>query len=118
MKCKQIASFQQLTQIRSNEAPDPILDGRENFTCGAVASDSFRSQVEEAISPHLNGKDKHKLQALLDDFTDVFNDQITECTITKHKINIGDAMPIKQCPRRLPYVHRDEAERQIKQMPE
>ena len=104
LKGKRIANFQQLTEIRSDEAPDPILDGRENFACGAVASDSFTSQVEEAISPHLNGKDKDKLQALLDDFTDVFSDQITECTITKHKINTGDAMPIKQRPRRLPCI--------------
>ena len=59
---------------------------------------------------------KRKLNAWLDEFTNVFNDQVTECTITKHKINTGDAMPIKQRPRRFPYAHREEARRQIKQM--
>ena len=115
MKGKKIATLQQLTEIRSEEA-NAINGGAENFACGTALSDSFQSQVEKAISPHLNERDKRKLNALLDEFTDVFNDQITECTITKHKINTGDAMPIKQRPRRLPYAHREEAERQIKQM--
>ena len=115
IKGKRIASFQQLTEIQSEEAGS-IHGDRENFVCGAIASDSFKSQVEEVISPHLNKKDKHKLKALLNDFADVFDDQITECTITRHKINTGDAMPVKQRPRRLPYAHREEAERQIRQM--
>ena len=110
--------FQQLTEIRSEEA-NAIYSGTKNFACGTALSDSFQSQVEKAISPHLNDRDKRKLKALLDDFTDVFNDQITECMITKHKINTENAMPIQQRPRRLPYrpyAHREEAERQIKQM--
>ena len=115
MKDQKIATFQQLTEIRSKQA-NAINVGRENFACGAALSNSFQSQVEKAISPHLNEEDKHKLNALLNDFTDVFNDQVTECTITKHRINTENAMPIKQRPRRLPYAHREEAERQIKQM--
>ena len=59
---------------------------------------------------------KRKLNALLDDFTDDFNDQITERNITTHKINTGDAMRVKQRPRHLPYAHHEEAKRQIKQM--
>ena len=77
-----------MTEIQSEEAGS-IHGGRENFVCGAIASDSFKSQVEEVISPHLNKKDKHKLKALLNDFADLFDDQITECTITKHKITLG-----------------------------
>ena len=115
MKGQKIATFQQLIEIRSEEA-NAINGSAENFACGTALSDSFQSQVEKTISPHLNERDKRKLNALLDEFTDVFNDQITECTITKHKINTGDAMPIKQRPHRLPYAHREEAERQIKQM--
>ena len=114
MKGQKIANFKQLTEIRSEEA-NAIYSGTENFACGMALSDSFQSQVEKAISPHLNDRDKRKLKALLDDFTDVFNDQITKCTITKHKINTDNAMPIKR-PRCFPYAHREEAEQQIKQM--
>ena len=63
-------------------------------------SPTLQSQVEKAISLHLNKREKRKLNALLDDFTGVFNDQITECTITKHKIDTGDAIPIRQRSRR------------------
>ena len=104
MKGQKISTFQQLTEIRFEEA-NAINSGAENFACGTALSDSFQSQVEKAISPHLNERNKRKLNALLDEFTDVFNDQITECTITKYKINTGDALPIKQRPRRLPYAH-------------
>ena len=115
MKSKKIATFQQQTEIQSEET-NAINGGAENFACGTALSDSFQSQVERAISPHPNERDKRKLNALLDEFTNVFNDQIAECTITKHKINTGDEMPIEQRLRRLPYAHREEAERQIRQM--
>ena len=79
-----------------------MLEGRleKKVACktGIISSrlESDQSHIHIANSPDLNERDKRKLNALLDKFTDVFNDQITECTITKHKINTGDAMPIKQ----------------------
>ena len=81
MKGQKIANFQQLTEIRSEEA-NAIYSGTETFACGTALSDSFQLPVEKAISPHLNNRDKRKLK-VLDDLTDIFNDQITECMITK-----------------------------------
>ena len=51
IKVKKIASFKHLSEIRSEES---IHGGRQNFACGAVASNSFRLQVKEVLSPHLN----------------------------------------------------------------
>lgn len=89
---------------------------KENFACSAVSSSTFRTQVEESISPHLNQRDKQQLRKLLHDFADVFDDEISESNITYHKINTGDTTPIKQRTRRQPYAHHEESARQIKQM--
>ena len=48
MKGQKIATFQQLTEIRSEEA-NASYGGAENFACGAALSDSFQSQVEVRI---------------------------------------------------------------------
>ena len=76
----------------------------------------FRSQVHEAISPHLNAKDRIKLAQLLSKFSNVFDDKLDTCNVTSHEINIGRSTPITQRPQRLPYAYRDEADQQIKEM--
>ena len=48
MKGQKIATFQQRTELRSEEA-NAINSGAENFACGTALSHSFQSQVEKAI---------------------------------------------------------------------
>ena len=59
MKGTKIASFQQLTEIRSVE-PEVSF---ESVTCGAAVSDSFKSQVDQVISAHLSNKDKREIKS-------------------------------------------------------
>lgn len=43
-------------------------------------------------------------------------DDIGCCDLIEHKIDTGDAVPIKQNPRRLPLSKREDAEKEIKRM--
>ena len=53
MKGQKIATFQQLTEIRSEQA-NVINGGAENFACGTALSHSFQSQVESILMKKIN----------------------------------------------------------------
>ena len=53
MKGQKIATFQQLTEIRSEQA-NVINGGAENFACGTALSHSFQSQVESISMKKIN----------------------------------------------------------------
>ena len=53
---------------------------------------------------------------MLLEFSDVFDGNLGHTTILIHEINTGKSAPIKQHPRRIPFAHRDESERQIADM--
>ena len=112
---RKIAEFHQL--VKSKPQSEQYTK-TTNATCAATCSETadFQSQVHEAISPHLNEKDRIKLAQLLSEFSDVFDDKLDTCNVTFHKINTGRSTPIKQRPRRLPYAYRDEADQQIQEM--
>ncbi len=65
-------------------------------------------------------KDQHnKVAALLVEYQDVFSsgdDDIGKTGVVKHRIETGDAPPIRQKPRRMPPVLQAEADKQIKDM--
>ena len=112
---RKIAEFHQL--VKSKPQSEQYTK-TTNATCAATCSETadFQSQVHEAISPHLNEKDRIKLAQLLSEFSDVFDDKLDTCNVTSHKINTGRSTPIKQRPRRLPYAYRYEADQQIQEM--
>ena len=112
---RRIAEFHQL--VKSKPQSEQYTK-TTNATCAPTCSETadFQSQVHEAISPHLNEKDRIKLAQLLSEFSDVFNDKLDTCNVTSHKINTGRNTPIKQRPRRLPHAYRDEADQQIQEM--
>ena len=71
--------------------------------------------VERAVelllpdSPELKPADKEKLWVLLYEFSDITsvdNSDLGQTTLVQHEINTGDAMPIRQPPRRLPFHQR------------
>ena len=112
---RKIAEFHQL--VKSKPQSEQYTK-TTNATCAATCSETadFQSQVHEAISPHLNEKDRIKLAQSLSEFSDVFDDKLDTCNVTSHKINTGRSTPIKQRPRRLPYAYREEADQQIQEM--
>lgn len=73
----------------------------------------------ERSSKQLDDPQKQELKHLLIMNADVFskNDQdLGRTDIVQHSIDTGDTRPIKQAPRRLPQVHQEEADRQVKDM--
>ena len=112
---RKIAEFHQL--VKSKPQSEQYTK-TPNATCATTCSETadFQSQVHEAISPHLNEKDRIKLAQLLSEFSDVFDDKLDTCNVTSHKINTGRNTPTKQRPRRLFYAYRDEADQQIQEV--
>ena len=111
---RKVAQFHQLltSKVKMSE-----FVSTSNTACSVTNSTvDFESQVQESISPHLNGQDRAKLTQLLRNFSDIFGDKLSKCNVTSHKINTGKHLPIKQRPRRLPYAYREESEKQIKEM--
>ena len=54
----------------------------------------------------LHRTEKRKLETLLHEFSDVLSvsdDDLGRTTIVKHQIDVGDATPVRQPPRRLPF---------------
>jgi hypothetical protein len=49
-------------------------------------------------------------------YSDVFDNKLGHTKLVTHKIDTGNNRLIKQAPQRLPYVHRDEANRQVVEM--
>ena len=77
---------------------------------------TFTDKVDSVIDTLLVNGDKERVQDLLNKFSDVFDESLGHTTLLTHKIDTGNSAPIKQQPRRLPYVHREESKRQIEEM--
>ena len=84
--------------------------------CGAVQSDlskTFLDKVNAVIDSTPICEYKERVQRLMYKYSDVFDDKLGHTILVTHKIDTGNNQPIKQAPRRLPYVYRDEANRQV-----
>ena len=76
--------------------------------------------IQKIISklPDIPSTQKESLHELLTEFQDVIHDgnNIGRTQITQHRINTGDAKPIRQPARRLPYHHREDLKTMIDDM--
>ena len=72
--------------------------------------------LENALSPELSISERSEILATLMKFTDVFQETLGHTDVISHKIDTGDAPPIRQYPRRLPYAFREEVKSQLKSM--
>ena len=76
------------------------------MSCDETASKEGELRSYVARQDHLSNDDKAKLLELLLEYQDVFlvtDDTLGHCTVYPHTINTGDAAPIKQAARRLPF---------------
>ena len=71
------------------------------------------SELTHAINPRLSSGDKNLLLDTLLAFPDAFSNSLGHTSVTVHNIDTGNASPIRQYPRRLPYHHRAEVEKQV-----
>ena len=65
--------------------------------------DSIQKPV---IGNQLSEEQKSELQALLDEFSDIFRDSPGRTDLTEHAIHTGDAAPVKLPPYRVPHAYR------------
>ena len=93
----------------ANTNPDP-------FCCSSVDTSNLLDEIEAAIDPSLNQEDKAKLRKVLLQYSDIFEDTLGQTSVLSHTIDTGDSPPIKQRPRRLPYAHREEVDKRVKDM--
>ena len=109
---QQIAEFSILA-----ETPATTIDRDQEVTCSSVGDRTkLSAKLEAAIDPSLSPVEKDTLRKVLLEFSDVFSESLGVTNIVNHKIDTGDSPPIKQRARRLPFIHREEADRQIKNM--
>ena len=106
---RKIAEFTPLVQSSS----------KQPSACCSVASQTsheFRERAAEMIDSSLGKEDTDELLDVLSAYQDVFEDTLGHTNVVKHTINTGNNQPVRHRPRRLPYVHRAEAEHQIAEM--
>ena len=102
---REIAEFSVLSESpvcnnssTANTNPDP-------FCCSSVDTSNL-----------LDEEDKAKLRKVLLQYSDIFEDTLGQTSVLSHTIDTGDSPPIKQRPRRLPYAHREEVDKRVKDM--
>ena len=127
-----------LRMVNLTNAPRQIPSGIEVATCEPVESivypstDFHREPIssDEGLPEHLkdlylrsaNGltdDQQHQLCNRLLEFQDIFSrglHDLGRTGVTKHKINTGDASPVRQHPRRLPFAQREEAFKAVEEM--
>ena len=74
------------------------------------------TELRTAINPNLSTEDKKSLLNTLLSFPDVFENSLGHTSITSQHIDKGGPSPIRQYPRRMPYHHRMEVEKQVNDM--
>ena len=74
------------------------------------------TELTTAINLNLSARDSKALLNTLLSFPDVFDNSLGNTSVALHNIDTGDSPPIRQYPRRLPYHHRAEAEKQVNDM--
>ena len=68
------------------------------------------------MSPELSSPERKEILATLMKFADVFQEDLGHTDVISHRIDTGDAPPIRQYPRRLPYAFREEVRSQVTDM--
>ena len=104
-----------LVEVVEPRAPTPTQ--HPSFVCSTTDSSSdIARQLDSAISSSITGSDRDNILQTLLDFADVFDDKLGHTNVITHKIDAGDAAPIRQYPRRLPYAYHEETKAQVNDM--
>ena len=77
------------------------------------------SNLLDRSAEHLSAMQKEEVRELLIEFNEVFStgdDDLGHTSLVTHRIDTGDAKPIKQSPRRLPLAKREVAQQEIARM--
>lgn len=77
------------------------------------------SCFEQIRTSHMNSEEKYAILKAIKKFENIFYQKDSDLTFTnviKHKINTVDNIPIYTKSYRYPYIHKEEVDRQIKEM--
>ncbi|XP_011867683.1 PREDICTED: uncharacterized protein LOC105561915, partial [Vollenhovia emeryi] len=99
------------------------FSGQNPISCSRVTSLSREAplllkELFESSSRELAQPQSEALVEFLTDFQDTFSGEIVagSCDVVQHSIDVGDSLPIKQYPRRIPLHLREEVDGVIEEM--
>ena len=90
--------------------------GNECFKNDEIQYPFEMDSEEPKVNPMLNDAQRCQLKNLMQEFKDVFNDIPGRTSLVEHKIDVGDAKPIRQRPCRIPWAQRDAVKRELEMM--
>ena len=111
----QIARMEQLDDMCvGNVLPAP--------TSPSEASPKDRDMLWDMVCKvgnHVSSAEKEKLYYVLLEYSDVFslsNDRLGHTSLSKHRINTGESLPVHIPPRRIPHACREEVRKLLQDM--
>ena len=108
-------------QIARMEQLDDMCVGNVS-TSPSEASPKDRDMLWDMVCKvgnHVSSAEKEKLYYVLQEYTDVFslsNDGLGRTSLSKHRINTGDSLPIHIPPRRILHARREEVRKLLQDM--
>ena len=108
-------------QIARMEQLDDMCVGNVS-TSPSEASPKDRDTLWDMVCKvgnHVSSAEKEKLYYVLQEYTDVFslsNDGLGRTSLSKHRINTGDSLPIHIPPRRILHARREEVRKLLQDM--
>ena len=86
---------------------------------GSTKVPDFLNDLLHRSSPHLDTRQQGEVAAILTEFADVFaasDEDLGKTGVVKHRIDTGNARPIRQPARRMPVHQKKEAEDEVQKM--
>ena len=108
---KKSANSAQLLNPIANDNLECSSFTNMDMTCSTCSVIDIQSDLENALSPSLSPLERRTLLKKLMQYSDVFDPGLGHTTVITHKIDIGDAAPVCQYPRHLPYGYREETDK-------
>ena len=99
--------------VVNNSAVDSSLEQNQEDVDGDVRMEASGKAIQQLLSDvqNVEQKEKQQLELLLEEFRDVISvgdDDLGRTELVYHKIDTGDAQPVRQPARRLPFHQKEE----------
>ena len=92
------------------------VDNDEDDSAEDIQQPFEDSEEKLYINKELPAGQQEQMKELLDEYRDVLSSIPGKTELVKHKIEVGDAKPIRQRPYRLPWVHREAVKKELDMM--
>ena len=86
------------------------------LSCSSLISAKVRGDLSSALSSSLDDHGRKLILNTLLKFSDVFDESLGQTQVISHRIDTGNATPVRQPLRRLPYAFREETKSQVHDM--